>query len=252
MKFSIQYFFNTFLYNIFRIYHRVLLFISSFQTKIENRNLEQEYYAPMLESFQKFISNNDINKNINIDPIFYEKENFIEYMKVNNTEIETLWKSRIQIISTPRGNIIMFYDPYKLGFSYYCDHNVVSYNILNSCAMKYVMNFKCANFFIDEYILQEDSKNPLKIHYIDEQKKTQINQSQISTFMKPKQTNIQNKNISQLSIKLRNKFIYLGIIRNFSPCKKEKKIIKGFVSLLLEGTDNQLSWNNYKNTIMNN
>lgn len=248
MKFSIKYFFNTFLYNIFRIYHRVLLFISSFQTKIENRNLEQEYYEPMLESFQKFISNNDINKNINIDPIFYEKEKFIEYMKVNNTEIETLWKSRIQIISTPRGNIIMFYDPYKLGFSYYCDHNVVSYNILNSCAMKYVMNFKCANFFIDEYILPEDSKNPLKIHYIDEPKKSQINQSQISTFMKPKQN---NKNILPTEDKIRNKFIYLGNIRNFSPCQKPKNTINGFVSILLNNTDSHISWSSYKEKLNN-
>ena len=56
----------------------------------------------------------------------------------------------------------------------------------------------------------------------------------------------------QKTIKLRNKFIYLGNMRNFSPCKKEKETINGFASVLLDNTDNHLSWSTYKNNIKNN
>jgi len=217
---------------------------------------EEQFNQTIKSRFLELLENDSLDHSKNIDPIFYYNKNFIEYMKTPNTEQEKIWKTRIQLITTPRGNIIMYYDSYKLGFSYYCDHNVVPYDILNCCAMKYVMNFNCVNFFIDEYILPENSENPLKIHYLDEPKKKDeqtkinMNQSNLSPFMKPKQS--QTKNVTQESIKLRNKFIYLGNIRNFSPLKREKKTVEGFVSILLDGTDNQLSWSNYKNIIKNN
>jgi hypothetical protein len=140
----------------------------------------------------------------------------------------------------------MFYDAYKLGFAYYCDQNVISYDILNSCAMKYVIAYRCFDFFIDEYILPENSKNPLKHHYLDESTGEKNNKSISSLFVKSRQNNILENNSENDNNKLRNKFIYLGNIRNFTPCLKEKKNILGFASILLDGIDNSLSWNSYK------
>jgi hypothetical protein len=105
-----------------------------------------------------------------VETVFSDKKEFTEYMKTQNNEIETIWKTRILMENYSRGNIIMFYDAYKLGFSYYCDQNVVSYDILNAIAMKYVMTYQCLPFFIDETVLPEDYNLELKIHYVEDKK----------------------------------------------------------------------------------
>ena len=231
---------------------------------------EEQFNENIKSKFLELIANNNNNNNNksksldytqNIDEIFYNKTEFSEYMKNPDTQQESIWKSRIQMISTPRGNVIMFYDAYKLGFAYYCDQNVVSYDILNSCAMKYVMTYRCLDFFIDEYVLPEyESNTKLKAHYLDEPKKQQLvkdktNKNNLqSPFLKPKNINRNSEkaithNKEQEQTKLRNKFIYLGNIRNFIPCQKEKKTVVGFASVLLDGIDNKISWNSYKNNI---
>ena len=48
----------------------------------------------------------------------------------------------------------MFYDPYKLGFSYYSDTNGIPYFILNAVAMKYIYTFRCLDFFVDNKLTQ--------------------------------------------------------------------------------------------------
>lgn len=246
MKFSIQYFFNTFLYNIFRIYHRLLLFISSFQKKIENRNLEKEYYQPMLESFLKFISENDKNKSMNIDPIFYDQKLFNEFMKTDKNSLETNWKKRILMEFTPRGTIIMFYDAYKLGFSYYCDQNVMSYDILNAVAMKYVKTYRCYCFFMDEQILPQGIESPLKRHYLEDKKETKKNENFIKVKNYKSDTKMEKKDEKKETMK--NKFIYIGNIRNFKilqPITKNN-IINSFTSTLLNGITSNLSYNEFK------
>jgi hypothetical protein len=171
-------------------------------------------------------------------------------MKNTNTNIEKTWKSRIQITYTPRGNIIMFYDAYKLGFSYYCDQNVVSYDILNAVAMKYVMLYNCAHFFIDELVLPEEIETPLNIHYnientLGTQQSSANKQVQLNAF---KQMN--KKPQKQKKDVLRNKFIYLGTLRNFSICQKPQPVNAGFKSSLLDGLtggqSERMNWAKFK------
>ena len=186
MKFSIPYFFNTILYYIFVAYHRTVYFFSNiFIKKIEYISPEKIYYSPVLEKFNKFILDDRENKNNNIDPIFYDKKEFNEFMKTDKNSLESIWKTRIRIDFSPRGNIIMFYDAYKMGFSYYCDQNVVSYDILNAIAMKYVMTYNCYSFFIDELIISE--QNPLKKHYLEDKKEdNKSKQKKNDSFVKLK------------------------------------------------------------------
>jgi hypothetical protein len=107
--------------------------------------------------FIKSIENLDNTKNQNIDTFFYNKKEYRVIMEEPNNQCEKIWKSRILMQSTPQGtNIIMYYDPYKLGFTYYCDQTM-SYNILNSIAMKYVLYYKCYDLFLDEFITKEPS-----------------------------------------------------------------------------------------------
>ena len=122
------------------------------------------------------------NWNLNIDPVFYSKEKYVDLLKNEDNELEKEWKKRILIEYTPRGNVFMFYDPYKLGFSYYCDQ-YVPHNILNAVAMKYVLKFQCRDFFMDEYVVPESSASPL-LNLVIEEKKVKENQDKLDSNIK--------------------------------------------------------------------
>jgi hypothetical protein len=98
--------------------------------------------------------------NLNINYVFYSKSQYQEMIKDTKNPLEQQWKTRILFENTPRGSVIMYYDPFKLGFSYYSDQTI-PYNILNAIAMKYVVNFRCRDFFIDEQIVPENTPLPI-------------------------------------------------------------------------------------------
>ena len=102
--------------------------------------------------------NESVNSKINsnIDTIFYNKKELNEIMKIENNQIEQSWKTKILYEPTPRGSIIMFYDAFKQGFSYYSEQNGIPYSILNAVAMKYVVMFFCRDFFMDEQTITPD------------------------------------------------------------------------------------------------
>lgn len=70
--------------------------------------------------------------------------------------LEKSWKSRILYTSTPYGNVWMYYDAFREGFAYYCDRTGLSYRLLNTIAMKYVMTYRCVDFFIDETVVSNN------------------------------------------------------------------------------------------------
>jgi hypothetical protein len=193
-----------------------------------------------------------MNYNENIDDIFYDKKAFASFMMEGETALEKTWKTRILFESTPRGNIIMFYDAYKLGFSFYCDQKTISYDILNAAAMKYVTLFRCRHFFIDESVVTKEHGSPfIKIHFTDEPPKNkQVDKSAFAKLrnysmnhpndkLKAASSNstsqsssnmfsnlfgskmITNESVGQSNKpdekpveKMKNKFIYLGKIHN--------------------------------------
>ena len=177
-------------------------------------------------------------RNQNIEPIFYNRKNLMELMKIENNEIEKKWKRRVLIEYTPRGNIIMFYDAYKGSFSYYCDHSVVPIRILNIVAMKYVMRYFCMDFFVDEMALkgntspiigllnEEDKEDGDKIKKIFNRlsENTKIEYEKMP-FLKPKKsTGLNNEKVEIVKLKEKriNKFLHLGKIYNYSIIEKKK------------------------------
>ena len=136
----------------------------------------------------------NLNASANIDPIFYDKKEFTTCVMEADNHLEKIWRTRIIFENTPRGNVIMFYDAYKLGFSFFCDQNVVSYDILNAIAMKYVRIFNCCDFFIDDSITPISSPF-IKLHFLEDEKKNKpiLNNS-----------NNDNKNGNSAFVKLRN------------------------------------------------
>ena len=88
--------------------------------------------------------------NSNIDSVFYVKQDYLEAIKDENNELEQKWKQRILMEFVPgRGNVIMYYNPYKGGFAYYSDQTM-PYAYLNAIAMKYAIMYRCRDFFLYE------------------------------------------------------------------------------------------------------
>ena len=93
---------------------------------------------------------NDKNMSCNIEREFYTKKDYTAVMKVADNEIETAWRTRILHEYTPKGIIVMNYDAYKQGFSYYAEQSCIPHTLLNAVAMKYVTIFFCRDFYFDE------------------------------------------------------------------------------------------------------
>jgi hypothetical protein len=183
--------------------------------------------------------------NENIHPIFYDKDKFGKYIKNKNNELEKEWKSRILIENTPRGNVIMHYDVFNEGFVYYCDQSCVSYTILNAVAMKYVITYRCRDFFKDETCIPIGFTSPFIQFALDEQniendkKKATINalnNSSITDFSpfadlksrgKTKtdfSTKTKSRGINEIEVIVsKNRFLSRGKIHNYDLTQKVSK-----------------------------
>jgi len=136
-------------------------------------------------------SANDVGEwNVNVNPVFYDRAQLTRVWEDPKNALETEWRRRILMTSTPQGNVIMFYDAYKEGFAYYSDQTSIPYRILNTVALKYVKQYRCRDFFVDETLLSSMPPdhavptrmrtNPSKMiqHKRDEEKKEQDKKKQ--------------------------------------------------------------------------
>lgn len=87
--------------------------------------------------------------NLNIDNDLYDYEKRKEIFAEENNSCEQHWKRKLMYESTPRGNVIVYYNPYKHAFMYYSDENSIPYNIMQYIAKKYAVMFRCRDFYID-------------------------------------------------------------------------------------------------------
>ncbi len=186
---------------------------------------------------QKLLSTyeTDINMNTNISQDVYDRKRLNDILKDEANSLERLWKTRILYEPTPRGPVIMYYDIYKQGFAYYSDQSGISYAILNAVAMKYVITFFCRDLFFDETTITTERLSPLVKVFNEEEKKT-IKQSftekegqpfaklrNYKTEQPTKKKERENANSTLERPMLKNKFISLGKIYNFSIIIKTPK-----------------------------
>ena len=264
-------------YNLRSLIMYIYIFFVTFYNKLINDDIanyfildeESEYLEKRTLDFETIF---DADCNSNVDILFYNKELYDKYMnQMGKTKLEVEWSRRILLEYTPRGNIAMYYDPYKMGFSYYCDQKTISYNILNACAMKYVKIFNCLDFFMDEHVIEtilngsdfniQWYKNKLvKLHY-DNITTNNVNTKKCVTngpFIKRKVNNEMKEKSSEeyKREKNKNKFLHVGKLSNVSFLNippKTHKVPVVFKSTLLdmveENSDVQnqrLSYKNYK------
>ncbi len=206
----------------------------------------------------RFLATKLEDANVNVADCFYDVELFRKQTIQLDNELEKTWRRRQLMLNTPRGLVIMFYDAYKLGFSYYAN-DFIPYPVLNAIAMKYVIMYRCRDFFIDEHIIPDDEKSRLiNLFEVDKPadiaaiaEKNGINIPTDAPFAKLKtynkgtgldQSNIPTKNVgdkrttkSGMEIKRTNRFINLGKTRNFEVLNKPKPVNKlnGFDTALI-------------------
>lgn len=183
--------------------------------------LSEDYVSRMTDRFlTSYQSSNIHNMNENVDPLFYEST---DSTLNDNSIIEEQWKTRVLLESTPRGLVAMHYDVYKRGFVYYSDNQSIPYSILNAIAIRYVLTYRCRDFFMDDEVTPSDHPSPLipvkAKATTDKPKKSTMD---TSAFAKLKQYNVVTKPADGVIPKEynRNKFICLGKMANFSFLKK--------------------------------
>ena len=186
--------------------------------------------------------------NINITPDLYCCDSSLKNIPEDDwNTVETKWKSRILFHNTVQGNVIMYYDIYKLAFVYYSDMQI-SYKWLNYCAMKYVRIFYCRDFFLDDSFFPANFENPFnqkkskedkeELQKKEDKKKTMEIDFQSDVFLKRREK--PNKKLKEENKPLKtrhcagkcvNNFRYMGKLVNFSFLKtpeKEVKITKNY------------------------
>ena len=186
-----------------------------------------------------------------------------ELLTDENNNLEKIWKTRVLFENTPRGNVIMYYDAFKQGFAYYCDQTSIPYYLLNAVAMKYVITYRCRDFFVDNQETPENNPSPLLKN--EEPTKSQNTNDKESSNKPIKSTAFAKfKNYNNVATKvkkldndksekndkpyIRNKFICLGKIINFKliqPTQKKRGIV--FKSNLLDSMKNDTT---FQKTVM--
>ena len=239
------------LYNIPFLLHRLYkkLYPSPTPKAVTVLSQMDEYIQANTSRFLRtYQTNKSSELNSNMNEEFYSKDAYRNIIKTENNCLEQVWKRRILFENTPRGNVIMYYDPYKLAFAYYCDTSSMPYNLLNAIAMKYVLSFHCMHLFVDNEVTPTYGASPLIAGLLTDTPEKSKNKENVAgidmknaPFVKFKKaaSNTGNKDADKklAVIYNHNKFVCVGKIINFSFIRKVSapvNTINGFQSKLLD------------------
>lgn len=262
--------------NIVRLFYRIWYSIFPKPTIEIPKDDTQIYIDKKTERFLKNFPKTEEERkkgNENIDERCYSLESFQKLIIEETNELEPEWKRRLLFETTPRGNVIMYYDMFKQAFAYVSDQHM-NYGILNACAMKYVEMYRCMDFFLDENVLPEGVISPFTLLQEEEEKKEKEKQSEkkrelgidfknapfakLKTYKindivnekKRKDITTENKTKANSKPKPKNSFRNLGKISNLSLLQKPKKPIftNPLISCPVESFD-YLAYKNYKTNL---
>ena len=110
---------------------------------------ETQYEKSCKKYVEFYNKTNADEENSNIDAELYDFDKRKELFADPNNLPEKMWKSRILLENTPRGNVLMYYNPYTHSFYYHSDEQIIPYPILEQVAKKYVVMYRCKDFYID-------------------------------------------------------------------------------------------------------
>ena len=157
-----------------------------------------------------------------------EEELYIEKYKITEDmvhEEKDTYKNDYITEDTPDNKIVMSYDIGDNCYHYWCDKSQIDFKVLDMVARKYVITYKCKNFYInrEEHVEEQVKKLEEKKRQIEEQKKMKeedndSSEKEESVFVKISlPTNkIRKKNDLMLKILKSNKFIRKGNMREYN------------------------------------
>ncbi len=146
---------NLYVMLVYAFFYRLYISVI-FYTKYAMGQIKPIKKVPPMDydkKYQKYVkhykeaTDTEANTNISADLYDYDARKTLFAEEKNDTE--RLWKTRILYESTERGNVLFYYNPYKLSFEYYSDAQIIPYNILQYVAKKYVSMNRCRDFYID-------------------------------------------------------------------------------------------------------
>lgn len=189
-------------------------------------NYEDKYAK--YKNFYLITPDYEANKQINSN--LYSIQTRKTLFEDPNNQLEKQWKSRILIEHTTNGNIIMYYDCYRMEFVYYSDMQIVPNKALHYASMKYVVMYRCRDFFIDmdnfpnnkmiDLLKTEDEKLKTKTpsKFMEERKDL------APVMLKPKIYKDKNSTKKQTEINkphlYTNKYIRIGKMADFNILQK--------------------------------
>lgn len=203
------------------------------------------------KKYALFYDNKTEDECSNIDSALYDFVQRKEIFGQVDNAPEKIWKSRILLENSPRGNVLMYYNPYTFSFVYHSDEQIIPYIILEQIAKKYVVMYRCKDFFIDSVkrpenkileVLQkeEDALKSKKMKVSDITKCVNIQSDSKDVFAAlkdyrtptqanagPTQASKQNKRaVKEEEVKFSNKFVRIGKMCEFNILQKpaDKKI----------------------------
>ena len=146
---------NIYFMVVYAFFYRLYISVI-FYTKYAMGQIKLIKKVPPLDydqKYQKYIKYYkeavDADANSNIGPDLYDYDARKTLFAEEKNETERLWKTRILYESTERGNVLFYYNPYRLSFEYYSDAQIIPYKILQYVAKKYVSMNRCRDFYID-------------------------------------------------------------------------------------------------------
>ena len=203
------------------------------------------------KKYALFYDNKTEDECSNIDSALYDFVQRKEIFGQVDNAPEKIWKSRILLENSPRGNVLMYYNPYTFSFVYHSDEQIIPYIILEQIAKKYVVMYRCKDFFIDSVkrpenkileVLQKEEdalkSKKMKVNDITKCVNIQSDSKDVFAALKDYRTptqanatqpnnNKQNKRaVKEEEVKFSNKFVRIGKMCEFNILQKpaDKKI----------------------------
>ncbi len=196
------------------------------------------------KKYQKYIkhynesSHNEANSNI--DDCLYDFDKRKEIFVNEKNDIERIWRTRLLYEFTERGNVLMFYNPYKLTFEYYSDAQIIPYKILQYIAKKYVSMNRCRDFYIDmlnkpdnkmlDVLRKEEDalkSKTMKVNDITKLVNKELqNKDNIFESLKDHRVPVKDKAdkpVKEKPVEFSNKYVRLGKISDFNIIQKQPK-----------------------------
>lgn len=230
-------------------FYFIIKYFQSFNKPIviEKPHIETKY-EKSCKKYAELYKKETEDENSNINPLLYDYDKRKELFSDPENIYEKQWKTRILIENTPRGNVMMYYNPYLLSYQYYSDEQSFPFKILEEVATKYVTMFRCKDFFIDMEnrpqnkmleILQREEEmlktKKMKINDITKCVNIQSESKDVFASLKnyreePKKENgprgTKRKTVDEKGPKFSNKYARIGKLCDFNIIQKppDKKI----------------------------